>query len=103
MDPLEGIDETSSEDETASQTTEDDLPENHPPSIPVPAARPPPSQLQAPTVAPQARASRASPPKYELRSILRGHSMSISAVKFSPDGELLASCGVFVLSPILLE
>jgi len=104
MDPLEGIDETSSEDETASQTTEDDFPENHPPSIPAPAARPPPSQLQAPPVAPPpARASRARPPNYELRSTLRGHSMSISAVKFSPDGELLASCGVFVLSSVLLE
>jgi len=103
MDPLEGIDETSSEDETASQTTEDDLPENHPPPIPAPVARPPPSQLQAPPVAPQARASRPRPPSYELRSTLRGHSMSISAVKFSPDGKLLASCGVSVLSSVLLE
>jgi COMPASS component SWD3 len=108
-------DESSTEDDAASQTTEDDpqIPESqlhavaaavaaattpptqpphpHPhPSLPAAAPPPPPSLVPAPsTNPPQARAR----PRYELKHTLSGHTMSISSVKFSPDGALLASCG----------
>ncbi|KAF5362217.1 hypothetical protein D9756_002682 [Leucocoprinus leucothites] len=91
MDALAGMDDTSSEDDTASQTTEDELPQNQPPPLPAPVVRPappPPPQLPAPPV----RVSRVRPLNYELRNILWGHTMSISAVKFSSDNKLLASC-----------
>lgn len=32
-------------------------------------------------------------PNYQLRAILSGHKLSISAIKFSPDGSMLASAG----------
>lgn len=40
-----------------------------------------------------------SGPSYRGRYILSGHSLSISSVKFSPDGSLLASSGMLA-SPV---
>ena len=36
-------------------------------------------------------------PSYEPRFMLSGHTMSVSSVKFSPDGAMLASAGEFHL------
>lgn len=85
MDPLAGMD-SSTDDDAASQTTEDDpqVPENREPPPP-----PPPQPARISSSSDRAR------PHYELKHTMRGHTSSISAVKFSPDGTLLASCGAY--------
>jgi COMPASS component SWD3 len=81
----------STDDDAASQTTEDDprVPEN---------SEAGPAQPQPLAPAPALASSGRENPHYELQHTLRGHEKSIAAVKFSPDGTLLASCGEFVLN-----
>lgn len=91
MEPTENkYGDSSTEDEAGSQTTEDEVPERQ---APLAAAPPPPPPVPAPSTV-------RDRPHYELRHTLSGHSSSISAVKFSPDGTLLASCGMSTRSPL---
>lgn len=80
-------DEDTSEEEQASDATEDD------PQVPAPQRESTPAPAPGPSTSGAGPSAGRERPNYELRHVLRGHSQSISSVKFSPDGTLLASCG----------
>lgn len=51
--------------------------------------------LTSPAPEPDSKASVGAKPNYKLQYTLSGHSLSISSLKFSPSGAILASSGVF--------
>ena len=53
----------------------------------------PDSLIHTPAPVPENRPQGPYRPNYKPDLILSGHSRSISSVKFSPDGSMLASCG----------
>ena len=62
-----------------------------------PTARSPPpvpeSSAQTPAPNPEPKILGPYKPNYRPHLILSGHSRSVSSIKFSPDGTMLASCG----------
>jgi COMPASS component SWD3 len=87
MEATRTVEDPSTDDDNASQTTEDD------PRIPEKQEnQPPPQHTGVPAAAGTSGARER--PRYELLHLMRGHTSSISAVKFSLDGTLLASSGM---------
>lgn len=92
------MDDTTSESENSESTEEDpEIPENTAPPPPLPVE---PQTAASPPQAPRPTARPRVVPHYELRHTLNGHTDSISSVKFSPDGALLASTCEWVMPSV---
>jgi COMPASS component SWD3 len=61
---------------------------------PPPIVASPPSATTSASVQPEPQARGVEGPRYKIRYSLSGHTMSISSLKFSPDGSKLASSGL---------
>ena len=77
------------------QTTDDPQIPAPPPVQSHPAVPPPPPSAQIQTSTIQAAPRERS--NYRLRHTFRGHTQSVSAGNFNPDGSLLAPCGTSAL------
>lgn len=84
--------------------TPDGVPDEQPPVTPPEVMEPNgvvPEDAEMDDIKPQ-RSPSESPlldatPHYRTKYIMSGHARSISAIKFSPDGTMLASCGEYHL------
>lgn len=66
-----------------------------PSATPLPLVPSPPVPTSPPSV--ENSSQETTRPNYKLRYMLSGHTRSVSSLKFSPDGSLLASSGVFAI------
>ena len=91
--PVDEFSETNGYEEP--QEAEQPTPDSRESVAPTALSPPPPpdSSAQTPAPVPQPKSQTPYRPNYKPKLMLSGHSRSISSVKFSPDGSMLASCG----------